>query len=1252
MKKSLLLALVLGLMLVLILVPFTGTKNVDTAPEDCSVVIEEIPVCVAEKPPVEEKEDIEGIIDAEEMELHLIDVSETVPEEVSTDSLEVIKEDKEEVESESLTETENNEEKSEKEILVETKQIIVSADSVASEDAGRIVDTIGDYAIVEYESSDEVLEAFEEYQNMDEGEVYAPTIMHIADTGKADYKGVSWGYDAIHANAINKALLEKYGSVSNIPEVYVAVIDTGVDYTHELLAGRVVKYNNDYVDDDYDAMDEHNHGTHVSGIIADTSLSNVKIFAYRVLDEFGQGYDSDIAQAIKQAANDGADVINLSLGKYGESIIVEKALEYAIARNVLIVAAAGNDNTYVRSFYPASFDEALTVSASNRRSNGKAEISNYGAGIDIAAPGVDINSSISENKYEQKSGTSMSAPFVAAGAASLIAYLNDPSLTYKDIGTILKENTTDILDKGFDIYSGYGIINMKKVAECITSKDWIYKGITEIPKISVKTENGKLIFTVTAEAGASIYFTTDGTYPTVDGSNPSTKKYNGPFSIDKSVEISVLAKVPGKSVSDLVNKVFNLDIENADFEITSEGVLTKYLGNETVITIPDVIRGITVKTIGRYFAKDSNLEEVYINDTVSKIEEDAFYGSGSMKMIHIGKNVQEIGFEAFYGSRNLEKITVDSMNQYFVEENNVLYTKDYKYLISANAYANNYDNDTLTVDSRCRYIWHGSFWGGYLDTVFIPAGVEDIDYQPEGHRGVGDQSIVEFVVDSDNPYYYSENGAVYSKDKTILYGYSRNKTDKVFVVPNGVKIIDEGAFYACDDLQEIVLNEDLESIRSCAFEITGITTYRIPASVKEMGGRCLNCEKEVTVYFDGNSPKSYGNINGSSPVNIYKKASSEGFEGFIEFISRYCDVKAFDISKDSSISVSIPEGYDVNHLYLDGVEYETSFIENKGLYVVDSGTYDIKTVTAYKLNASGSPIGMYVWTAKYVNEAYVITEHPELTDILNYKGFSIRIRGYSGIRYKADILTETKEKLASEAGFSGFKLKEYGVLALPTQYLTKYPLVVGGTKVNGTVDYKRNSDGSVSEILFERTNGYDSFTGLLINIPESSYNTSISFRSYIILENGGVTYTIYQMPVTRSIYYLANQYISKNMYEAGTYEYDYLISIINVVEGKERLATTELLEEEQKESLDDLQDDVEKKSEENLEEEDREKPKEDLQEEELEKSDEELEEESRAADDNDDEEKVDEEIAEDNNEITEENEAEGLEEVINEEVND
>lgn len=251
--------------------------------------------------------------------------------------------------------------------------------------------------------------------------------------------------------------------------VVIAVIDTGVDLDHPEFQGKLVDGIN-IIDPSSLPMDDDGHGTHIAGIISANTNNNEgiagitwynKIMPIKVLDQSGAGTLFDVAEGIFWAADHGAKVINLSLGNYAESEYLHDAIKYAYSKDIVLVAAAGNDNIEDLG-YPASYPEVIGVAALNAYQQ-KAEFSNFGPNIDVAAPGVNIASTFPGEQYAALSGTSMASPHVA-GLAGLIRSVN-PKLTNEEVANMIKETATDLGTIGKDPYYGYGEINIAKAIE-------------------------------------------------------------------------------------------------------------------------------------------------------------------------------------------------------------------------------------------------------------------------------------------------------------------------------------------------------------------------------------------------------------------------------------------------------------------------------------------------------------------------------------------------------------------------------------------------------------------------------------------------------------------------------------------------------------------------------------------------------------------------------------------------------------------
>ncbi|MFA6317534.1 MAG: S8 family peptidase [Elusimicrobiota bacterium] len=210
--------------------------------------------------------------------------------------------------------------------------------------------------------------------------------------------------------------------------VRVAVIDTGIDYTHPDLKGNVYGGANVVnASKPKDYMDDQGHGTHVSGTIAALKdgkgvvgvAPKAKLFGVKVLDADGSGDYSTIIAGIEWAVKNKIQVANMSLGAEEGMDALHEAVKAALNAGMLIVAAAGNNGGAV--CYPAAYPEVVAVSASNAADK-ITSFSSRGAEIDFIAPGADIKSSVPGGGYDSHDGTSMASPHMA-GLATLAAGL-------------------------------------------------------------------------------------------------------------------------------------------------------------------------------------------------------------------------------------------------------------------------------------------------------------------------------------------------------------------------------------------------------------------------------------------------------------------------------------------------------------------------------------------------------------------------------------------------------------------------------------------------------------------------------------------------------------------------------------------------------------------------------------------------------------------------------------------------------------
>ncbi len=370
---------------------------------------------------------------------------------------------------------------------------------------------LSQWRVITFEANTNLGDTFQDLKNNPNVESVVPDVRVTASATPNDLDTLLWGLnntgqDGGTADADIDAV-EAWDTVTDASNVIVAVIDSGVDYTHPELAANMWTNSgeiagngidddgNGYIDDihgydfannDGDPMDDNSHGTHVSGTIAAEGNNGsgivgvawkAQIMALKFLGANGSGYTSDAVDAVLYAADNGAVLSNNSWGSFGSTYLLEAfnaplkaAIETAGQAGHLFVAAAGNDGDNVDSnvsAYPAGIPLTNIISvAATDRNDEIAYFSNYGeVEVDLAAPGVDIYSTIPGGLYDSYNGTSMATPHVA-GAAALL-YAIKPDLSPQETKAILMNTVDPIASLAGKVGSG-GRLNVASALDALS----------------------------------------------------------------------------------------------------------------------------------------------------------------------------------------------------------------------------------------------------------------------------------------------------------------------------------------------------------------------------------------------------------------------------------------------------------------------------------------------------------------------------------------------------------------------------------------------------------------------------------------------------------------------------------------------------------------------------------------------------------------------------------------------------------------
>ena len=547
----------------------------------------------------------------------------------------------------------------------QTARLIIRADGNFDK-CGALEDVSGfeDFHILQYESPEAAMEAYGQLQK-------EKNILEVDLDLVCTYCGYEsspddpdiipkdeflndWSRDRTQSKR-----LQEYLAKSNIPmkEVIVGVVDTGIDYNHEIFEGRVERTyfnvsSSGNADDEMDS-EAFYHGTTVSSIIVNNSPKNVKVAVYKVGD--GENLTVTAISAGLLAAIEKCDIINTSLTSLSDVSLIRKCVLKAYSKNIPVFACVGNSGRIETHAAPANIPECIAVSATDFN-NATTFMNTLTLNSDISAPGKHIAVAIPGNRYARFSGTSYSAPCAAALGAILKS--TNPEITVDEIDTRLKGTSFDVkrynesqssqgrfMNNYHSLWDGVGMIQFcnalgleKLVAPNeINLKDKVYVG--------------EQTCTITCpDEDAIILYTTDGMYPALENANV----YTEPFQITQCTRIRAVAYYAGEGYySDEIEATPRSQYTDSDehFEITNDGIVTKYNGNISDLYVPETINGITVT--GFVKGAFNTVIGLTLPETVTEIPVSAFAKNSTIEFVR-GEGIVTVKSGAFSQSNIMD----------------------------------------------------------------------------------------------------------------------------------------------------------------------------------------------------------------------------------------------------------------------------------------------------------------------------------------------------------------------------------------------------------------------------------------------------------------------------------------------------------------------------------------------------------------------------------------------------------------------
>ena len=542
---------------------------------------------------------------------------------------------------------------------VENRLIVKTRDNISDDTALESIKGL-EYTVIQYEDKQDMEQAYEELTekgytvekdrvlSVKDNRIKNLRTMADENSGEAETISDRWSYESVMSDYA-KAEIEKSSAYGN--EIIIGVLDSGVDYNHELFTGRIddISFNMSASGEENDCMDDNGHGTAVAGIIAQTTPDNVKIRPYKIIDEEGYVSLSEFTAAMEVilASNDLPDIMNISLGGYlfEENMSLETELVARLVdKGVTVCVASGNDNLPVEYCTPADCEGAITVGAYDY-TNHICSFSNYGKEVDVAAPGYNVYSIDlwSGRYYADYTGTSFACPIASAACAYVL--MQNPKLSPDEVQEKIKASAIDMGEDEQDYY-GCGMLNFPNL---LADKEYT------IPEPDIKSgffTDTQIVSFDSIPADTQLVYTLNKSIPSANNGTV----YTQPITIDNELQLNYALIKNDKYESNISSQYYTVQhlADENDFEITDDGIVTAYNGDKNNIIVPDTIKGIIPTQFKKTF-EGSNITSVILPDSVTDFIGYTFSNCPELKYV-VAHNVTIVGtsFKNCYSLRYLD----------------------------------------------------------------------------------------------------------------------------------------------------------------------------------------------------------------------------------------------------------------------------------------------------------------------------------------------------------------------------------------------------------------------------------------------------------------------------------------------------------------------------------------------------------------------------------------------------------------------